>query len=132
MCRRQSHLSHWLSSNHHLSRARGSRTGSPFGSYLHCVYSDFGIVLLGFELQLHVQQGDLGGLVLLGLHFKPSVRESLLKGDSGHQLGVLEDRDLCQARPPKVFSTGLIIPTGDSLLSEPSFTKRSPTAASFD
>lgn len=76
------------------------------GSYLHRVYSDFGVVLLSLELQLHIQQSDLGRLILLGLHFEPGIRERLLKGNSGYQLRVLEDRICVTILPRNVPQQG--------------------------
>uniref|UniRef100_A0A3B3QHL1 Heat shock protein 12B n=1 Tax=Paramormyrops kingsleyae TaxID=1676925 RepID=A0A3B3QHL1_9TELE len=41
------------------------------------------------KLQLHIQQGDLRILILLGLHLEAGVGEGLLEGDACHQLRVL-------------------------------------------
>eukprot|EP00047_Mylnosiga_fluctuans_P001742 m.221713 g.221713 ORF g.221713 m.221713 type:complete len:557 (-) comp10637_c0_seq1:26-1696(-) len=52
--------------------------------------ADLGVLLLALELELDVEQGDLGVRVLLGLHLKAGVRERLLECNTGHKRGVLE------------------------------------------
>lgn len=46
------------------------------------VQSDLGVVLLRFELQLDVEEGDFRFLVGLGLHLETGVGEGLLEGHS--------------------------------------------------
>jgi len=46
--------------------------------------SHFGIVSLGLQLKLNVEEGNFWVCVGLGLHFKASVRESLLEGHTLH------------------------------------------------
>lgn len=82
-------------------------------SYLHRLDPDLGVVLLRLELQLHVEQSDLGVLVALGLHLEAGVGERLLEGHAGDQLGVLTHPDLKDRldysllRPRRLFLRGL-------------------------
>ena len=57
---------------------------------LDVVDADLGVVLLGLELQLDVEEGDLGVGVVLGLHLEPGVGESLLEGHALDEEGVLK------------------------------------------
>ena len=56
----------------------------------HIVHADFGVVLLGLQLELDVEQGDPGVLVGLLLHLETGVRERLLERDAGDEEGLLE------------------------------------------
>ena len=56
----------------------------------HVVHAHLGVVLLGLELELDVEQGDAGVLVGLLLHLEPGVGEGLLERDAGDEEGLLE------------------------------------------
>ena len=58
--------------------------------YLHRLNTDFSVLFLGFELQLNVEQSNLGAAVPLGLHLKPSVGEGLLEGHPSNQERLLQ------------------------------------------
>ena len=58
------------------------------------VYADLGVVLLGLQLKLNVEQGDAGVLVGLLLHLEAGVGEGLLEGDAGDEEGLLEGSSL--------------------------------------
>ena len=52
------------------------------------------MILLSLELQLNVEEGNLGVLVRLPLHLKAGIAEGLLEGDTGDEDGVLQSAAL--------------------------------------
>jgi hypothetical protein len=54
---------------------------------------ELGVVLLGLQLQLEVEQKDLGGGDLLGLLLEASVREALLECHALDEQWVLQVRE---------------------------------------
>jgi hypothetical protein len=61
-----------------------------------------GIILLCLELQLNVEQGNLGILVGLALHLEARIAEGLLEGDAGDKDGVLQGAALHLLDPDHV------------------------------
>ena len=57
--------------------------------YLHIFNSQLCIFLFCLQLQLDVEQGYPGLLVLLGLHLKPSIGEGLLEAHASDETRVL-------------------------------------------
>lgn len=60
-------------------------------SYLHRLHADLCVVLLSLQLQLHIEQRNLGILVAFGLHLETSIGERLLERNPRNQLRVLWD-----------------------------------------
>ncbi len=72
----------------------------PSGSGTAITY--LGIILLCLELQLNVEQGNLGILVGLALHLESGIAEGLLEGDAGDENGVLQGAALHLLDPDHV------------------------------
>ena len=57
---------------------------------LHVADPDLGVLLLGFQLELYLEDDDLGVGEALGLLLEAGVGEGLLEGDPTHQEGVVD------------------------------------------
>lgn len=51
----------------------------------HRLDSDFSVIFLRFRLELNTEEGNLGLLILLGLHFKQHKRKSVLELGASRQ-----------------------------------------------
>jgi hypothetical protein len=60
------------------------------------------IILLCLELQLNVEEGNLGILIGLALHLEAGIAEGLLEGDAGYENGVLQGAALHLLDPDHV------------------------------
>lgn len=74
-------------------------------SYLHRFHTDFSVVLLGFQFQLHIEQSDLWIFVAFGLHLKAGVGERLLECNARDQLGLLNNlkNQHAEVRPCMIY-----------------------------
>jgi hypothetical protein len=60
------------------------------GTHIGVLYTDLGVVLLRFQLELDVQGDDLGIGKLFRLLFETSVRECLLEGDTVYKIRIAQ------------------------------------------